>query len=174
MQIVSAFLKESEKRLVLYNSILQSTLERYGKTAFDVTLLVLEDDGAVLTSSLAAASLALADAKVEMRDLIAGATVHLKQCGSPNPVLLLDCDRAEEQAMAALQSPKEQSAVLHLGMLCLLHSVGPLPPEPFEQMVLLGKVQRRAEKKRARSFNDLGLEDGAYAFEDTVVDDGYG
>ena len=25
------------------------------------------------------------------------------------------------------------------GMLCLLHSVGPLPPEPFEQMVLLGK-----------------------------------
>lgn len=41
-----------------------SVPRRYGKTAFDVTLLVLEDDGAVLTSSLAAASLALADAKV--------------------------------------------------------------------------------------------------------------
>lgn len=42
---------------------LRCVLRRYGKTAFDVTLLVLEDDGAVLTSSLAAASLALADAK---------------------------------------------------------------------------------------------------------------
>lgn len=102
-----------------------------------------EDDGAVLTSSLAAASLALADAKVEMRDLIAGATVHLA-AASPKPALLLDCDRAEEQAMP------ERSAVLHLGlcpargMLCLLHSVGPLPPEPFEQMVLLGKETAEA------------------------------
>mmetsp|Transcript_18174 Transcript_18174/g.40040 ORF Transcript_18174/g.40040 Transcript_18174/m.40040 type:complete len:298 (+) Transcript_18174:57-950(+) len=192
--------EESEKRVVLYTSILQSTLEsvilleRYGKTAFDVTLLVLEDDGAVLTSSLAAASLALADAKVEMRDLIAGATVHLA-AASPKPALLLDCDRAEEQAMP------ERSAVLHLGlcpargMLCLLHSVGLLPPEPFEQMVLLGKetaeafgiemrrclqeqVQRRAEKKRARSFNELLEVDSAFLQEDmvamAVVDDGYG
>jgi len=194
--------EESEKRVVLYNSILQSTLEsvilleRYGKTAFDITLLVLEDDGAVLTGSLAAASLALADAKVEMRDLIAGATVYLKPGlpGSPEaaPTLLLDCDRAEEMAMP------ERSAVLHLGlcptrgMLCLLHSVGPLPSEPFEQMVLLGKetaeafgaemrrclqeqVQRRAEKKRARSFNEL-LEVDNFLEEDlaAVVDDGYG
>lgn len=88
--------------------------------------------------------------------------------------------------------------MLHLGlcptrgMLCLLHSVGPLPPEPFEQMVLLGKetaeafgaemlrclqeqVQRRAEKKRARSFNEL-LEVDNFLEEDlaAVVDDGYG
>ncbi|CAE6964475.1 rrp41 [Symbiodinium natans] len=52
-------------------------LERYAKTAFDITLLVLEDDGAVLTACLAAAAMALADARVEMRDLVAGATIHL-------------------------------------------------------------------------------------------------
>ena len=44
-----------------------------------------------------------------MRDLIAGATVHLA-AGSPKPALLLDCDRAEEQVMP------ERSAVLHLGL----------------------------------------------------------
>ncbi|CAK9022632.1 unnamed protein product [Durusdinium trenchii] len=193
--------EESEKRAVLYNSILQSTLEsvilleRYGKTAFDVTLLVLEDDGAVLTGSLAAASLALADAKVEMRDLIAGATVHLKPrdaSAAGGEELLLDCDRAEELAMP------EKSAVLHLGLcparglVCLLHSVGPLPPKPFEQMVLLAKdtaeafgaemrrclqdqVHRRAEKKRARSFGEILEVDSSFLDEDmAVLDDGYG
>ncbi|CAJ1357653.1 unnamed protein product [Effrenium voratum] len=181
--------EEAEKRMVLYNSILQSTfetvilLERYGKTAFDLTLLVLEDDGAVLTGSLAAASLALADAKVEMRDLVAGATVHLAGPGAA-PRLLLDCDRREERALAA------DAAVLHVGLcpsrgaLCLLHAVGNLPPKHFEQMVLLGKdtcaaigtemrrclqeqVQHRAEKKRARSVEpDVGfIED---AMEDII------
>eukprot|EP00913_Durusdinium_trenchii_P022448 g21085.t2 len=127
---------------------------RYGKTAFDVTLLVLEDDGAVLTGSLAAASLALADAKVEMRDLIAGATVHLKPrdaSAAGGEELLLDCDRAEELAMP------EKSAVLHLGLcparglVCLLHSVGPLPPKPFEQMVLLAKDTAEAFGAEMRS-----------------------
>lgn len=119
--------------------------------------------------------------QVEMRDLIAGATVHLKPrdaSAAGGEELLLDCDRAEELAMP------EKSAVLHLGLcpargadetthgtrkkkttwshkskldvprlgplscclaarwgglVCLLHSVGPLPPKPFEQMVLLAK-----------------------------------
>lgn len=150
---------------------------RYAKTAFDITLLVLEDDGGVLTGCLAAASLALADAKVEMKDLIAGATVHLS-----GGRLLLDCERAEELAL------QERAAVLHLGlcptrgMVCLLHSVGPLPAEPFERMVLLGKQTaeafghemrrcleeqvRRAERKRGADGMELDLE--------VVADDGYG
>ncbi|CAE7711627.1 rrp41 [Symbiodinium microadriaticum] len=129
--------EENEKREILYKSLLQGALEsvilleRYAKTAFDITLLILEDDGAVLTSCLAAAAMALADARVEMRDLVAGATVHLlPESGR----LLLDCDREEERSLP------EGSSVLHLGLcprrghLCLLHSVGPLPPGPFEQM----------------------------------------
>eukprot|EP00439_Symbiodinium_sp_Y106_P083095 s989_g22.t3 len=132
--------EENEKREILYKSLLQGALEsvilleRYAKTAFDITLLILEDDGAVLTSCLAAAAMALADARVEMRDLVAGATVHLLPDSGR---VLLDCDREEERSLP------EGSSVLHLGLcprrghLCLLHSVGPLPPGPFEQMAPL-------------------------------------
>eukprot|EP00440_Ansanella_granifera_P017388 gb/GFBE01018886.1/.p1 GENE.gb/GFBE01018886.1/~~gb/GFBE01018886.1/.p1 ORF type:complete len:307 (+),score=65.26 gb/GFBE01018886.1/:1-921(+) len=193
--------EENEKRSVLYNSILQSTLEsvvlleRYAKTAFDVTLLVLEDDGAVLTASLAAATLALADAKVEMRDLIAGATVHLAASSDEQKgQILLDCSRQEEVALP------EGSAVLHLGLcpsrgvLCLLHSAGPLPAQPFEQMVLLAKdtaeavgaemrrcLERRVDRrvaKRARLGSGIGADGyGDMPMMDdlpAVVDDGYG
>lgn len=137
--------EENERRGLLYNSVLHRTLEsvvlleRYGKTAFDVNLLVLEDDGAVLTAGLAVASLALADAGVEMRDLAAGATVHLT-----GDSLLLDCDGEEERALS------DGSAVLHLGfcpsrdVMCLLHSVGPLPMEQFERVVLLAKEASQA------------------------------
>jgi len=163
--------EENEKRTLLYASILQRTLEsvvlldRYSKMAFDLSLLVLEDDGAVLTAALAAASMALADGKVEMRDLAAGSTVHL--LGGPGGRLLLDCEGEEEYALP------EDSAVLHLGLcpargkLCLLHSAGPLPADAFERAVLLAKetaeavgnemrrsleecVERRAAKRKRR------------------------
>ncbi|CAE8597900.1 unnamed protein product [Polarella glacialis] len=197
--------EENEKRGVLYTGMLQTALEsvvlldRYAKTAFDVTLLVLEDDGAVLTAGLAAASLALADAKVEMRDLVAGASVHLVAAGAsgPGPVsgtILLDCDGQEEKELP------EGSAVLHLGLcpsrgvLCLLHSAGPLPAGPFEQMVLLAKdtaeavgaemrscLERRVENrvaKRARlgtsPADSAGLAaDVVMDTSATPVDDGY-
>eukprot|EP00927_Polykrikos_kofoidii_P057260 TRINITY_DN51383_c0_g1_i1.p1 TRINITY_DN51383_c0_g1~~TRINITY_DN51383_c0_g1_i1.p1 ORF type:complete len:292 (-),score=56.71 TRINITY_DN51383_c0_g1_i1:97-972(-) len=144
----SAFLtkEENEKRAVLYGSILQGALEsvvfleRYGKTIFDVSIFVLEDDGAALTSALTACTLALADASVEMCDLAAGATVHLSTGPKGEAeALLLDCD-AEEQL-----SLSEGSAVLHVGFchssssLCMMHSAGTLPPGPLEQMMLLAK-----------------------------------
>ena len=155
---------------------LDSAPRRYGKTAFDLTLLVLEDDGAVLTGSLAAASLALADAKaegtgdwtpfdykgllcslasdssgshrllhlhprtrsfsagseVEMRDLVAGATVHLAGPGAA-PRLLLDCDRREERALAA------DAAVLHVG---LCPSRGEHPVQILSTKVILSREHK--------------------------------
>eukprot|EP00931_Biecheleriopsis_adriatica_P101296 TRINITY_DN76466_c0_g1_i1.p1 TRINITY_DN76466_c0_g1~~TRINITY_DN76466_c0_g1_i1.p1 ORF type:complete len:314 (+),score=66.32 TRINITY_DN76466_c0_g1_i1:53-994(+) len=187
---------DAEKRAALYNSLLKGTLEsivlveRYAKTVFDVSLLVLEDDGAVLTGGLTAASLALADAEVEMRDLVAGSTVHLANShGEGQSKIMLDCDRAEEMALA------DGSAVLHLGLcpvrdkLCLLHSAGPLPPQPFEQMVLLAKetavavgaemrrcLERRVERriaKRARLSGDASIGFDGYSGE-PIADDGYG
>eukprot|EP00933_Yihiella_yeosuensis_P008421 TRINITY_DN113851_c0_g1_i1.p1 TRINITY_DN113851_c0_g1~~TRINITY_DN113851_c0_g1_i1.p1 ORF type:complete len:317 (+),score=46.97 TRINITY_DN113851_c0_g1_i1:87-1037(+) len=200
--------EENEKRVLLYNSILQGCLEsvvlldRYAKTAFDVSLMVLEDDGGVLTASLAAASLALSDAKVETRDLIAGATVHLvgssaSGSGSAPGSILLDCDSKEEQALPP------DSSVLHLGLcpsrgsVCLFHSAGPLPPKPLEQMVLVAKdtaaavgaemrrcLEKRVERrvaKRARSTSAdmaIGGGEGGEDGDDMPVlatfDDGYG
>jgi len=182
---------EGSKRAILYSSLLQSSLEsmvlldRYAKTAFDVSLLVLEDDGAVLPTALTAASLALADANIEMKDLAAGATVHLVSAADGSqkrtaPCLLLDCNGDEERIMAA------GSAVVHLGLctsrgnLCLLHSAGPLPTDSFEQMVLLAKetaeavgvqmrqclesttASRAAKRKRLSAEVEDGTQDGNF------------
>lgn len=142
--------EENDKRALLYSSLLQGSLEsvvlleRYPKTAFDVNLLVLEDDGAVLTASLTAAALALCDAKVEMKDIIAGATVHLVgsnagPAGRVPGTILLDCDSLEESELPS------ESTVLHLGLcpsrgsVCLFHSAGPVQTKRLEQMVLLAK-----------------------------------
>lgn len=186
----SASKEDSDKRALLYSSILQRTLEsvvlldRYSKMVFDVSILVLEDDGAVLTAALVGASLAFTDAKVEMRDIAAGATVHL--CGPSGPVLL-DCEGDEERALP------EGSAVLHLGLcparqkLCLLHSAGPLPPDAFERMMALAKdtaetvgkemrrsleetVTRRAAKRARREAVSIAncAEDSVMAYGDDV------
>jgi exosome complex component RRP41 len=166
--------EENDKRALFYNSVLQGSLasvvllERYAKTAIEVNIVVLEDDGAALTVALAAASLALADAAIEMRDIAAGATVHLR-AGDASGTLLLDCDGQEEHSMP------EGSAVLHLGLcpsrgvLCLIHSAGPLPPGLFEQMVLLAKdtsdamaaeirrcLENRVERRAAKRLKLIG------------------
>lgn len=181
----------NEKRAVLYNATLQRALEslvlleRYARTAFDVHLLVLEDDGAVLTAALAVACLALADATVEMRDLAAGASVHLAAAASgkggggaaaAEPQLLLDCDGEEERRLP------EGSAVVHLGLcaargsVCLLHSAGPLPLAHLERMVALAKgtaeavgaemrrcLERRAEEQGPQTAKRARLSDRAVA-----------
>jgi len=168
--------EENAKRALFYNSVLQGSLasvvllERYAKTAIEVNIMVLEDDGATLTAALSAASLALADASIEMRDIAAGATVHLHAgSGDARGTLLLDCDGEEEHSMP------EGSAVLHLGLcpsrgvLCLIHSAGPLPPGLFEQMVLLAKdtaeamaaeirrcLESRVERRAAKRLKLIG------------------
>eukprot|EP00929_Paragymnodinium_shiwhaense_P021212 TRINITY_DN13896_c0_g1_i1.p1 TRINITY_DN13896_c0_g1~~TRINITY_DN13896_c0_g1_i1.p1 ORF type:complete len:307 (-),score=90.68 TRINITY_DN13896_c0_g1_i1:106-1026(-) len=162
--------QENDKRAELYSSILSRALdsvvllERYAKTMFDINLMILEDDGATLTSALTAASLALADATVEMRDIVAGASVCLTAAGGEQKgSLLLDCDGDEERLLP------EASAILHLGLcpardaVCMMHSAGPLPPQQFEQMVLLAKdtaaavgaemrkcLEHRVEKRAAK------------------------
>jgi len=169
---------ENEKRALFYNSVLSGALnsvvllERYAKTVIDVHLMVIEDDGAALTAALGAASLALSDAAIEMRDLAAGATVHLRHgVNGADGTLLLDCDAEEEHSMP------DSSAVLHLGLcpsrgvLCLIHSSGPLPPGLFEQMVLLAKdtaeavgaemrrcLESRVEKRAAKRLKLIGGE----------------
>merc|ERR1712187_1016971 len=78
-------------------------------------------------------------------------------------LMLLDCDADEDRRLP------ENSAVLHVGLcpsrglLCMLHSAGPLPPGPFEHMVLLAKeaaeavaveirrcLERRVEKRAVK------------------------
>jgi exosome complex component RRP41 len=168
--------EENDKRALFYNSVLHGALasvvllERYAKTTIEIIITILQDDGAALTAALAAATVALADASIQMRDLAAGATIYLRgDPGGAAGVLLLDCDGEEEHSMP------EGSAVLHLGLcpsrgsLCLIHSAGPLPPGLFEQMVLLAKdtaeavgaeirrcLESRVEKRATKRMKLIG------------------
>jgi len=163
---------DNDKRAALYSAILQRSIEsiilldRYAKTIFDINLLVIEDDGAALTAAISVASLALADANVEMRELAAGVTLHLTKSADPEhprAFILLDCDGVEEEEL------REDSAVLHIGFcsskrkLCLMHSTGPTPSDHFERMVMLAKdaaevisnemrscLERRATRRAAK------------------------
>ena len=55
----------------------------YPKSQIDVYVTILEDDGSALASSITVASLALADAAVQMFDTIVGVSsvsIFVKQC----------------------------------------------------------------------------------------------
>jgi exosome complex component RRP41 len=65
--------------------------ELYPKTTIDVFIEVLQADGGTRTAGVTAASLALADAGVPMRDLVAGVAV-----GKVGGVLVLDIDEFED------------------------------------------------------------------------------
>jgi len=65
--------------------------ELYPKTTIDVFIEVLQADGGTRTAGVTAASLALADAGIPLRDLVAGVAV-----GKVGGVLLLDVDEYED------------------------------------------------------------------------------
>ena len=67
-------------------------LHRYPKAAVDVFVLVLEEDGSVLAHAVNAAGLALADAGIELRDLLGAVSVGI---GGDGPAI--DLTRAEEK-----------------------------------------------------------------------------
>lgn len=50
-------------------------LDKYPKSEIYIHILVLEDDGGILAGAVNAASLALADAGIELFDLVSAATV---------------------------------------------------------------------------------------------------
>jgi exosome complex component RRP41 len=66
--------------------------ELYPRTTIDVFIEVLQADGGTRTAGLTAASLALADARIPMRDLVAGVAV-----GKVDGVIVLDIDELEDE-----------------------------------------------------------------------------
>ena len=101
-------------------SLLPSILmENYHKSVIDVFVLVLESDGYASTLALAinAASMALCDASIEMRDIVCSSSVTLSPAGD----LLVDATSAEEEKRSAsvivayMPSLDAISHVLHYG-----------------------------------------------------------
>ncbi|XP_053558200.1 exosome complex component MTR3 [Bombina bombina] len=69
-------------------------LDRYPRTELSVWVLVLEDRGSALAAAVSCASLALADAGIEMFDLVVGCALSLGPAGE----MLLDPEDKEEEA----------------------------------------------------------------------------
>lgn len=105
--------------------------EMYPRTTIDVFVEVLQADGGTRIAGLVAASLALADAGIPMRDLVAGVAV-----GKVDGVLVLDIDELEdnygEADMPVAMMPS-------LNEIVLLQLNGVLTPEEFKEALALAR-----------------------------------
>ncbi|XP_040110076.1 exosome complex component MTR3 [Oryx dammah] len=92
--------EERELALALQEALEPAVrLGRYPRAQLEVSALLLEDGGSALAAALTAAALALADAGVEMYDLVVGC--GLSRAPAPAPAWLLDPTLLEEERAAA-------------------------------------------------------------------------
>ncbi len=109
--------------------------ELFPRTSIDIFIEVLQADGGTRTTGLTAASLALADAGIPMRDLIAGVAV-----GKVDGVLVLDIDELEDEYGEA-DMPIGYAASIDEIMLLQLNGV--LTLEEFRRAIELAKEGAR-------------------------------
>lgn len=122
--------------------------ELYPRATIDVFIEVLQADGGTRTTGITAASLALADAGIPMRDLVTGVAV-----GKVDGVLVLDIDQVEDEYGEA---DMPIAMMPSLGKITLLQLNGVLTPEEFKEALKLAekgireiyKLQRETLKKK--------------------------
>ncbi len=123
-------------------------VEEYPRTAIDVFIQVLEADGGTRTASITAASVALADAGIPMRDLVTAIAV-----GKIEGQLALDLNGLEDQYgegdMPIAMMPR-------LGLVTLFQADGVFAPEEIlsalemakKAIEVLYEAQREALRKK--------------------------
>ncbi len=122
--------------------------EAFPRTSIDIFIEVLNADGGTRTASVTAASLALADAGIPMKDLVAGVAV-----GKIEGVLVLDIDEIEDMYGEA---DMPVAAAPSLGMITLLQLNGVLTYDEFKRALDLAlkgirqiyEMQKEVLKKR--------------------------
>ena len=105
--------------------------ELYPRTSIDIFIEVINADGGTRTASITAASLALADAGIPMRDLVASVAV-----GKVDGVLVLDIDEVEDMYGEA-DMPVAMAPTLR--WITMLQLNGVLTHEEFIQALNLAK-----------------------------------
>jgi exosome complex component RRP41 len=105
-------------------------LEQFPRTAVDVFLEVLQADGGTRCAALDAASVALADAGIPMRDLVCACAA-----GKAADTLILDVNNEEDQAG---QADMPIGYMPNLGQITLLQLDGVLTPDEFKKCVEIG------------------------------------
>ncbi|XP_028665076.2 exosome complex component MTR3 [Erpetoichthys calabaricus] len=128
--------QEKDLSLALLGSLQPGLcLHRYPRSQIDVSVLVLENDGSALAHAVTCASLALADAGIEMYDLVLGCS--LRQEGSD---YLLDPTFAEETQEPATESTENRGGMM-VALLPSLNQVsGLLCSGDLEQQPLVEAV----------------------------------
>jgi len=120
--------REVELSKVIRESLEPSVfLELYPRTGIDVFIEVLQADGGTRCASITAASLAIADAGVPMRDLVVACAA-----GKVDDTVVLDLYDAEDKLGAA---DVPVAIMPNLNAVTLLQMDGILAPEEFENAV---------------------------------------
>ena len=104
-------------------------LEHYPRTAIDVFVEVLQADGGTRCASITAASLALADAGIPMRDLVAAVAA-----GKVDGILVLDLTDLEDKYGEA---DVPLAMMPGLNRITLLQMDGLLTPEEMKECIKL-------------------------------------
>ena len=105
-------------------------LEKFPRTAVDVFIEVLQADGGTRCAALSAASVALADAGIPMRDMVAACA-----SGKVADTIILDVNNEEDQAG---QADMPVGYMPSLERITLLQLDGILTPEEYERCVQTG------------------------------------
>jgi len=129
-------------------------LEYYPRTGIDIFIEVLQADGSTRCASITAASLALADAGIPMRDLVAACSA-----GKVDDTIVLDLMDAEDK-MGEADVPL--ALMPNLNAVTLLQMDGQLTLEEFEKAVNLAldgckkiyALQKEALKAKYVSFKE--------------------
>lgn len=105
-------------------------LRQFPRTAVDVFIEVLQADGGTRCAALSAASVALADAGIPMRDLVAACAA-----GKVADTIILDVNNEEDQAG---QADMPVAYMPGLDKVTLLQLDGVLSPEEYKRCVRVG------------------------------------
>ncbi|MEM1622632.1 MAG: exosome complex exonuclease Rrp41 [Sulfolobales archaeon] len=116
--------------------------ETFPRTAIDIFIEIINADGGTRTAAVTAASLAIADAGIPMKDIVVGVAV-----GKVDGVLVLDIDEVEdtfgEADMPVAIAPS-------LGMVTLLQLNGVLTREEFSEALKLALAGVKLIYEKAR------------------------
>lgn len=124
-------------------------VEQFPETAIDVSVEIIDSNAGTRIAALTAASIALADAGIPMRDLVCGVSV-----GKVDGNIMLDLTKEEEDAHDAVDIPIAIQP--NTGEITLLQLDGLLKKEEWKEAIELAKkgcmqirdIQREALKKK--------------------------
>ncbi|MEM1537520.1 MAG: exosome complex exonuclease Rrp41 [Candidatus Nezhaarchaeales archaeon] len=160
--------REIELSKVIRGALMSAIyLEKFPATVIDVFVEVLEADGGTRCAGINAASLALSDAGIPMRDLVSACAV-----GKAGGVMVVDLTDVEDKN-GEVDLP--MAMMPGRGVITLLQLDGKLTVEEFEEALKMGqkaclqiyKAQREALKKRYLSIRkQIEKEGESIAIED--------